>query len=43
MDNLPDKQWLILAVSTLSKGMDEIFDPDYTPNSDQPAFGNQNK
>ena len=29
--NFPDKPWLILAVATLSKGMDEIFDPDYYP------------
>ena len=41
MDNLPDKRWLILAVSTFSKGMDEIFHPNYNPNSDSPAFGHQ--
>lgn len=29
--NYPDKQWLILAVATLSKGTDEIFKPDYVP------------
>ena len=29
--NFPDKKWLILAVATLSKGNDEIFEPDYYP------------
>ena len=29
--NFPDKQWLILAVATLSNGQDEIFDLDYFP------------
>jgi hypothetical protein len=29
--NFPDKQWLILAVATLSKGKDEIFSPEYYP------------
>ena len=29
--NFPDKTWLILAVATLSKGQDEIFDPEYVP------------
>jgi len=30
-ENFPDKKWLILAIATLSKGKDEIFDPDYMP------------
>jgi len=30
----PDKEWLILAIATLSNGKDEIFDPDYMPNRD---------
>ena len=29
--NFPDKNWLVLAVATLSDGNDEIFDPDYYP------------
>ncbi len=29
--NFPDKNWLILAVATLSQGQDEIFDPEYVP------------
>ena len=29
--NFPDKTWLILAVATLSRGQDEIFDPEYVP------------
>jgi len=48
--NFPDKPWLILAVATLSKGQDEIFDPDYYPSKSlakaveqqmaQPVFAN---
>jgi hypothetical protein len=30
-NNFPDKDWLVLAVATLSKGKDEIFHPDYLP------------
>ena len=33
--NFPDKAWLVLAISTLSGGKDEIFDPDYLPNNNQ--------
>ena len=29
--NFPDKRWLILAIATLSKGQDGIFDEDYMP------------
>ena len=29
--NFPDKQWLILAIATLSNGRDEIFNKDYVP------------
>jgi len=45
--NFPDKNWLILAVATLSQGQDEIFDPEYVPkgklqkqlaNKDMPMF-----
>ena len=46
--NFPDKQWLVLAVATLSAGQDEIFHPDYLPSKnlmkaveaqlDQPMF-----
>ena len=32
--NFPDKDWLILAIATLSGGEDEIFDANYVPNSD---------
>jgi hypothetical protein len=32
LNNFPDKQWLVLAVASLSKGYDEIFHPDYLPN-----------
>ena len=38
-DKHPDKEWLILAISTLSDGKDEIFAPDYMPNRD--AYGLQ--
>ena len=48
--NFPDKPWLILAVASLSKGEDEIFDPDYYPSKSlakaveqhmaQPVFAN---
>ena len=30
-ENFPDKEWLVLAVATLSNGRDEIFDLDYMP------------
>ena len=33
-DKHPDKEWLILAIATLSDGKDEIFAPDYMPNRD---------
>ena len=36
-DKHPDKEWLILAIATLSNGKDEIFDADYMPNRD--VFG----
>ena len=36
-ENFPDKQWLILAIATLSKGKDEIFAPDYMPPSNSLA------
>jgi hypothetical protein len=29
--NYPDKQWLVLIISTLSQGKDEIFEPNYVP------------
>jgi len=29
--NYPDKDWLILAIASLSKGQDEIFRKDYVP------------
>ena len=29
--NFPDKQWLILAIATVSNGKDEIFNRDYVP------------
>jgi len=29
--NYPDKQWLILAIATVSQGKDEIFHKDYLP------------
>ena len=29
--NFPDKQWLILAIATVSQGKDEIFHRDYLP------------
>jgi len=35
--NFPDKEWLILAISTLSQGKDEIFEPNYVPTRD--VFG----
>jgi hypothetical protein len=35
--NFPDKEWLILAISTLSSGKDEIFEPSYVPTRD--TFG----
>ena len=49
-ENFPDKRWLILAISTLSQGKDEIFASDYMPSKplakvvqeqlDQPMFEN---
>jgi len=33
--NFPDKNWLVLAISTVSGGKDEIFGKDYLPVSDQ--------
>ncbi len=33
--NYPDKNWLVLAISTVSAGKDEIFEKDYMPNRDQ--------
>ena len=38
-DKHPDKEWLILAIATLSGGKDEIFEPTYMPNRD--LFGLQ--
>ena len=32
--NFPDKEWLILAIATLSGGKDEIFNPNYVPSRD---------
>ena len=32
--NFPDKEWLILAIATLSGGKDEIFSPNYVPTRD---------
>lgn len=29
--NFPDKQWLVLAIATVSQGRDEIFGKDYLP------------
>ena len=29
--NFPDKNWLILAIATVSNGKDEIFSKDYIP------------
>jgi len=29
--NFPDKQWLVLAIATVSQGRDEIFSKDYLP------------
>ena len=34
-ENFPDKEWLVLAVATLSDGRDEIFDLDYMPQPEQ--------
>ena len=49
-ENFPDKRWLILAISTLSRGRDEIFNADYMPSKplakvvqeqlDMPVFEN---
>ena len=30
-ENFPDKEWLVLAVSSLSGGKDPIFARDYVP------------
>ena len=32
--NYPDKAWLVLAISTVSQGQDEIFNKDYLPGID---------
>ena len=32
-DNYPDKEWLIKAIATLSRGNDEIFALDYVPSA----------
>ena len=46
--NFPDKDWLILAIATLSQGKDEIFSPSYVPSRDifgvpkQQEFAQQN-
>ena len=32
--NFPDKDWLILAIATLSGGADPIFDAGYVPSND---------
>ena len=34
-ENYPDKPWLIVAVSTVSLGKDEIFSKDYIPTVEQ--------
>ena len=34
-EKYPDREWLILAVATLSKGGDEIFNRDYVPPIEQ--------
>jgi hypothetical protein len=34
-ENFPDKEWLVLAVSSLSQGQDEIFAVDYVPSPNQ--------
>ena len=31
-DKSPDKEWLVLALATVSGGKDEIFEPNYMPN-----------
>lgn len=38
-EKCPDKEWMILAIATVSGGKDEIFDPMYMPSRD--AFGLQ--
>ena len=30
-ENFPDKEFMIIAIATLSDGKDEIFDPQYSP------------
>ena len=30
-NNVPDKEWMINVIFTLSNGVDEIFNKDYTP------------
>ena len=32
-ENFPDKEWLVLAVGSLSRNQDEIFALDYAPAS----------
>jgi hypothetical protein len=32
--NFPDKNWLIVAIATVSAGKDEIFESDYLPTRD---------
>ena len=34
-EKYPDRDWLILAVATLSQGNDEVFNKDYVPSADQ--------
>ena len=34
-ENLPDKEWLVLAVGALSRNQDEIFARDYVPAPNQ--------
>ena len=34
-EKFPDRNWLILAVATLSNGQDEIFAKEYVPAPDQ--------
>jgi hypothetical protein len=33
--NYPDKRYLILVIATLSRGQDEIFDPNYIPKASE--------
>ena len=34
-ENFPDKEWLVLAVASLSGGQDPIFARDYVPAANQ--------